>query len=142
MVEIDEDYLQARLSYTNLHMDLAILSGYFFEVLFQHIDILRIFVEDGPNFEPLAKRLWCIPASMRNFMVEYLQAMYPNVIALQDAALIGEMFLSYMVRTCLRMNVHEGVQAYSREIAKRAAEVMTGSVEMTVALCMLHMRKA
>ncbi|MCD7948145.1 MAG: TetR/AcrR family transcriptional regulator [Oscillospiraceae bacterium] len=142
MVEIDEDYLQARLTYTNLHMDLTVLSGYFFEVLFQHMDILRIFVEDGPNFEPLAKRLWCIPASMRNFMVEYLQAMYPNVISLQDAVLITETFLSYMVRTCLRMNVHEGIQEYSKEIAKRAAEVMAGSVEMTVALCLLHVGKA
>ena len=141
-LELDEDYLQSRLSYGNLHADLTVMATYFFQVLFENISILRIFIEDGPNFEALAKRLWCIPVPMKTFAAEYLEAMYPNVLSVQDAAILAETFLSYITRTCLRLNVHEGVNEYSKQVAKQAAGTMQGSVDMIVSLCMLHVRKA
>lgn len=141
-LEFDEEQLHAKLSYTNVHADLNIMVNYFFKVLFQHINILRIYINDGPYFERIAKYIWYLPAPFKNFVVEYIDTVYPDVISPVDAALIAEMLISFITRTCLRVNVHEGIETYSKKIADEAKPIMTTSVNMILSIIMKHVKSA
>lgn len=137
-LELDGEALQSRLSYTNVHADLSAMAGQFFELLFSHIHILRIFINDGPAFPQIAKYLWYLPAPCKHFVLEYLETMYPDTIPPRDAALLAELFVAYITRTCLRVNVQEGVEANSRAIAREARAAMEESVDLVLAMCMRH----
>ena len=83
-----------------------------------------------------------MPAPFKDFVRDYLEAVYPDVIPPMDAALLAEMFVSYITRTCLRVNVHEGAEENSRQVTREAREVMALSVDTIAELCMLHVRRA
>ncbi len=131
------DDLDSRLSYMNLHGDFKIMADYFFNALYKNIHILRIFINDGHAFESARKHLWVIPDELKSFVSDYLAAMYPDKISSSDSALISEMFLSYITRTCLRLNVHEGIEEYSKQIATSAKETMACSVDMIVNMVLM-----
>ena len=57
----DSEDLNRKLSYLNLHNDFRIMSDYFFGLVYHNIDILRIFINDGHNYEPVSQYLWFIP---------------------------------------------------------------------------------
>ena len=141
-LEFDEEQLHSKLSYTNIHADLNIIANYFFKVLFQHINILRIYINDGPYFERIAKYIWYLPEPFKDFVVEYIDTVYPDVISPVDAALIAEMLIAFITRTCLRVNVHEGIEAYSKKIADDAKIVMATSVNMILNIIMKHVKSA
>lgn len=140
-LELDEEALQSRLSYINVHGDLTVMASCFFEVLFAHIHILRIFISDGALLEEQAKDLWYLPAPFKDFVRDYLATVYPDAISDADGALIAELFVSYITRTCLRGNIQEGVEEHSRAIAREARAIMAPSVDMIADLCKLHARK-
>lgn len=140
-LELDEEALQSRLSYLNVHGDLTVMASCFFEILFDHIHILRIFISEGAMLEEQAKDLWYLPAPFKEFVRDYLVTVYPEVISQADAALMAEMFVSFIVRTCLRVNVQEGAEAHSKAVAREAREVMAPSVDMIADLCLLHVRR-
>lgn len=137
----DAEELNSKLSYLNLHSDFRIMTDYFFDSVYQHIHIMRIFINDGHNFEPISKYLWFIPDQMKEFVINYLQSMYLNQISAQEAAMLTEMFLCYIIRTCLRLNVHEGVEENSRQIAKEAKQVLMPSVDMIVNMILLQIKE-
>lgn len=138
---MDEEFLKTKLSYMNVHNDFSIMSSYFFYSIYQHIDILRIYISDGHNFEPVSKYLWFIPDKMKDFVMEYLEAMYSDYMTASDASMIAELFLSYIIRTCLRNNVHDGEDEFSRKIANEAKEEMIVSVDLVLELIMLHINE-
>ncbi len=138
--EFDAEALNLKLSYMNLHSDFRVMADYFFDLMYQNIHILRIFINDGHNFEPISKYLWFIPEDMKNFVRVYLESMYPDKISTADISMITEMFLCYIIRTCLRINVHDGIEENSRQIAKDAKEVMSQSVDMIVNMIMMQVR--
>lgn len=137
-IDIDEEDILSRLSYTNIHADLTLISNQFFRILFKNINILRIFINDGPYFEQIVDRIWYMPAPFKAFVVDYIDTMYPNVISPLDASLISEMFVSYITRTCLRASVHDGVKELSREMTAEAKTTMALSVNMIVSTIKLH----
>ena len=51
------------------------------------------------------------------------------------------MFLCYIIRTCLRINVQDGIEENSRQIAQEAKTVMSQSVDMMVELILLQVRE-
>lgn len=136
----DAEELNSKLSYLNLHSDFRIMADYFFDSVYQHIHILRIFINDGHNFEPISKYLWFIPDQLKAFVINYLQSMYLDQISAQEASMLAEMFLCYILRTCLRLNVHEGVEENSRQIAKEAKQVISPSVDMIVNMILLQIK--
>lgn len=138
--EFDAEALNLKLSYMNLHSDFRVMADYFFDLMYRNIHILRIFINDGHNFEPISKYLWFIPEDMKNFVRVYLESMYPDKISTADISMITEMFLCYIIRTCLRINVHDGIEENSRQIAKDAKEVMSQSVDMIVNMIMMQVR--
>lgn len=137
----DTEELNSKLGYMNLHSDFRIMADYFFDSIYQNIHILRIFINDGHNFEPISKYLWFIPDQMKEFVINYLQSMYLDQISAQEAAMLTEMFLCYIIRTCLRLNVHEGVEENSRQIAKEAKQVLMPSVDMIVNMILLQIKE-
>lgn len=137
----DAEELNSKLSYMNLHSDFRIMAEYFFDSVYQNIHIIRIFINDGHNFEPISKYLWFIPEQMKEFVVSYLQSMYLDRIPAQEAAMLSEMFLCYIIRTCLRMNVHEGVGEYSRKVAREAKQIILLGVDMIVNMILLQVRE-
>lgn len=138
--EFDAEALNLKLSYLNLHSDFRVMADYFFDLMYQNIHILRIFINDGHNFEPISRYLWFIPEDMKNFVSVYLESMYPDKISSSDISMITEMFLCYIIRTCLRINVHDGIEENSRQIAKDAKEVMSQSVNMIVNMVMMQVQ--
>lgn len=136
-LELDEDLLQSKLSYTNIHADFSAMADYFFETLYKNLHILRIFINDGPAFEKIAKYAWYLPAPLKTFVINYIETVYPGQISPSDAALLAEMAVAYVTRTALRTNVHDGITDYTRELAKEANEVMQLSVEMIVNTLMI-----
>jgi len=140
-IVFDEESILSKLSYTNIHSDLTLIANRFFDILFQNIDILRIFINDGPYFEQIVNRVWYLPSPFKSFVVDYIDTIYPNVISPLDASLISEMFISYITRTCLRINVHEGVDKLSRKVAIEAKATMAISVDMIVNTIMIHVSK-
>lgn len=138
--EFDAEVLNLKLSYMNLHSDFRVMADYFFNLMYQNIHILRIFINDGHNFEPISKYLWFIPEDMKKFVMVYLESLYPDKISTADISMITEMFLCYIIRTCLRINVHDGIEENSRQIAKDAKEVMSQSVDMIVNMIMMQVR--
>ena len=66
--------------------------------------------------------------------------MYPERIAVPDLAMLSEMFLCYILRTCLRINVHDGIEENSRQIAQEAKAVMSQSVDMMAELILLQVK--
>mgnify|MGYP004636894147 CR=1 FL=1 len=139
--EFDAEALNLKLSYINLHNDFRVLADYFFDQIYKHIHILRIFINDGHNFEPISKYLWFIPEEMKQFVEDYLESMYPERISASDLGMLSEMFLCYIIRTCLRINVHDGIEENSRQIAQEAKAVMSQSVDMMVELILLQVRE-
>lgn len=137
----DAEELDARLSYMNLHSDFRIMADYFFDAVYQNIHMLRIFINDGHNFEPISKYLWFIPDQLKEIVANYIESMYPQRISAQDVALTSETFLSYIIRTCLRLNVHEGVEENSRQIAKEAKQMLSPSVDMVVNMILLQIKE-
>lgn len=137
-IEFHPEFLRSKLSYTNIHADFTLLARVYFEVINQNIHILRIFINDGHNFEPISKYLWHIPAPLKDFTVEYMESMYLETIATADAALLSEMFLSYIIRTCLRLHVHEKEAGKPEQDLK---EVLSVSVDMMIEMIMLHVKK-
>ena len=117
------------------------LADYFFDQIYKHIHILRIFINDGHNFEPISKYLWFIPEEMKQFVEDYLESMYPERISVSDLGMLSEMFLCYIIRTCLRINVHDRIEENSRQIAQEAKAVMSKSVDMMVELILLQVRE-
>ena len=140
-LELDEEALQSRLSYMNVHGDLTVMASCFFESLFAHIHILRIFINEEAQLGEYAKDLWYLPTPFKDFVRDYLVTVYPGGISQADAALMAELFVSFIVRTCLRVNVQEGAEAHSRAVAREAREVMAPSVDMIADLCLLHVRR-
>jgi hypothetical protein len=103
---------------------------------------LRININDGPSFQELSKYLWFLPDPFKDFVEEYLQSVYPDIIHPSEAALLSEMFISYITRTCLRVNVQEGIVENSRQIAKEAREAMGVSVDMILNMIMMHVKRS
>lgn len=136
-LKFNSDDLDSRLSYMNLHGDFKIMADYFFNILYKNIHILRIFINDGHAFETARKFLWIIPDEFKSYVSGYLSSMYLDKISSADASLIAEMFLSYITRTCLRLNVHEGIEEYSKQIANSAKETMAPSVDMIVNMILM-----
>ncbi len=140
--EFDSEELNRKLSYLNLHNDFRVMSDYFFAQVYHNIHILRIFINDGHGFEPISQHLWFIPEEMKNFVDGYLESMYPGKIPAPDRALLTEMFLCYILRTCLRINIQEKTEDSFRQIAREAREVMAPSVDMIVRLIMMQIKSA
>lgn len=130
----DADYIKSKLSYTNVHADFVMMADLFFEILYENLHILRIFINDGPYFAKIAKYIWYLPAPVKSFVCDYINTIYPDIIAPPDVMLISEMFVAFVTRTCLRQNVHEGVYEYTSELAEEAREVMDVSVDMIIEL--------
>lgn len=134
-LEVDEEALQSRLSYLNVRADLAVMAAYFFELIFRHIHILRIFISDGAGLGELGKYQWYLPAPCIDFVRDYLGAVYLHAIPAADAALMAELFVSYITRTCLRVSVHDGATVQTRTLAREAQAVMEPSIDLILALC-------
>lgn len=66
--------------------------------------------------------------------------MYMEKISSSEAAMITEMFLCYIIRTCLRINVHDGIEENSRQIENDAKAVMSVSVDMIVDLILMQVK--
>ncbi|MCC8028255.1 MAG: TetR/AcrR family transcriptional regulator [Lachnospiraceae bacterium] len=139
--KFDAEDLNAKLSYMNLHGDFRIMADYIFDLMYQNIHILRIFINDGHEFGPISKYLWFVPEDLKVFVSGYLESMYPDKLPAGDISTITEMFLCYIIRTCLRTNVHDGVEETSRKIAKDARETMAPGVDMVVSMIMRLVRK-
>lgn len=135
--EFDPEALDSKLSYMNLHGDFKIMADYFFNAMYQNIHMLRIFINDAHSFESIQKYLWVIPDEPKSFVAGYLSSMYPEKISSADTALISEMFLSFITRTCLRLNVHEGIEENNKKISSSAKETMAPSVDMTVNMVLM-----
>lgn len=133
----DKEELRSKLNYLNIHSDFRIIADYFFNLIYENIHIMRIFINDGHNFASISKHLWFVPDKMKDFVVEYLEAMYLDRIPREEEAILSEIFLCYIIRTCLRMNVHEGQKENSRQIAREAKAVLADSVDMIVNMVML-----
>ena len=54
--------------------------------------------------------------------------------------MITEMFLCYIIRTCLRINVHDGIEENSRQIENDAKAVMSVSVDLIVDLILMQVK--
>lgn len=130
--EFDSEELDSRLSYMNLYGDFRIMADQFFECIYKNIHKLRIFINDSPNFEFISKYAWFIPDELKSFVSGYILSMYPDQISSANAAMVAEMFVCYILRTCLRLNVHEGIEENTRQLIKDARPLMNVSVEMTV----------
>ena len=137
----DKARLQAKLSYLNLRSDLRIMADYFFETLYQNIDIMKIFISDGHNFEPAAKYLWFIPEELKAFTAEYLEDMYLDRLTEEEIRLNTEMFLCFIIRTCLRIGAHDEENQDYRQILKESKEVMAQSVDMMVEILLMEIKK-
>lgn len=137
----DRERLQAKLSYLNLHSDLRIMADYYFETLYQNIDIMKIFISDGHNFEPVSKYLWFIPEELKEFTMEYLEDMYMERLTDEDIRLNTEMFLCFIIRTCLRIGAHDEENQDYRQILKESKAVMAASVDMMVDILLLQIKK-
>ncbi len=135
--KFDAEDLNLKLSYLNLHGDFRIMADYIFDLMYQNIHILRIFINDGHDVGPISKYLWFVPEDLKTFVSGYLEAMYPDRLRASDISTITEMFLCYIIRTCLRTNVHEGIEETSRQIAKEAREIMAPGVDMVVDMIMM-----
>ena len=133
----DKERLQARLSYLNLRNDLRIMADYFFETLYQNINIMKIFISDGHNFEPVSKYLWFIPEELKIFMTEYLEDMYMDRLTEEEIYLDTEMFLCFIIRTCLRIGAHDEDAGNYRQLQKESKKVLSQSVDMMVDLLLL-----
>lgn len=138
----DSEDLNRKLSYLNLHNDFRIMSDYFFGLVYHNIDILRIFINDGHNYEPVSQYLWFIPEELKLFVEDYLECMYPGKISASDRSLLAEMFLCYILRTCLRINIQEKSEESFRQIARAAKAVMALSVDMVVRLILMQVKGA
>ncbi|MCD7921740.1 MAG: TetR/AcrR family transcriptional regulator [Clostridiales bacterium] len=139
--KFDAEDLNHKLSYLNLHGDFRIMADYIFDLMYQNIHILRIFINDGHEFGPISKYLWFVPEDLKIFVSGYLESMYPDKLSAADISTITEMFLCYIIRTCLRTNVHDGVEETSRQTAKEAREIMAPGVDMVVSMIMRLVRK-
>ena len=137
----DREELDARMGYLNLHKDFRTMASYFFDRIYQHIHILRIFINDGHIIEPILKYIWFVPDEMKNFVEGYLLSMYPDRMPQGEAVLLSEMFCSFVVRTCLRINVHDGIDENSRQIAADAKKTMDQSVNMIVSMVLMRIRE-
>ena len=67
--------------------------------------------------------------------------MYPEQIPAADVAMIAEMFVCYILRTCLRLNVHQGIEEGSKQLMRDARPVMEISVEMIVDTILMIVEK-
>ena len=141
-LEYDEEYILSKLSYTNVHTDLAVMADMFFKILLRNIHIMRIFINDGAHFQQISRRSWFLPAPVKNFVEDYIFTVYPHQIPPQDVSLISEMFVAFITRTCLRVNVHDGVMEFSKKIADEARDTMYTSVDMILNIIMLHVKQA
>lgn len=139
MEGFDSDYIKSRLSYTNVHADLGIIANLFFEILYKNLHILRVFIHDGPFFESIAKYTWYLPKPMQNFVAQYINTVYPTINH-NDTALIAEMFIAYITRTCLRCNVHDGDDSCTPEVALKAESIMAISVDMVMDILMRYVK--
>ena len=132
----DEETLNARLSYMNLHTDLMIMGDAFFDAVFSQIAILRIFINEGPSFPEIAKVTWFIPRELTVFVADYLNAMYLNKMRPQAREIIAESFAGFVVRICLRKNMHEGYTQKTRELMRAVREELNRCADLTVDMIM------
>jgi len=139
--DFDAEELDSRLSYMNVYGDFRIMADYFFVTIYDNIHKIRIFINDSQNFSFVNKYAWFIPDALKNYVSGYITSMYMDHISASDAAMIAEMFVCYILRTCLRLNVHEGIEENSRQLAKDARPVMAVSVDMIVDTIMMLVEK-
>ena len=139
--EFDPDELDSKLSYMNLYGDFRIMADHFFVCIYDNIHKLRIFINEANNFEFIKKYLWFIPDALKTFVSDYIISMYPEQIPAADVAMIAEMFVCYILRTCLRLNVHQGIEEGSKQLMRDARPVMEISVEMIVDTILMIVEK-
>ena len=130
--DFDAEELDSRLSYINLYGDFRIMADHFFVCIYNNIHKLRIFINDAPNFDFVKKYAWYIPDALKTFVSDYILSMYPEKIPAPTVYMIAEMFVCYILRTCLRLNVHEGIEENTRQLMIDARPVKAVSVDMTV----------
>lgn len=113
-VTVDEEAIKEKLTYYDIQMDLDTLSQEYFKIIFDHLDILRIFINEGYNNPMVQKDAW--------FISPVLQLHFKN--CLKDMNLgngnrdeIAEMFIGHVTRRVLEYNTHDSIWNYSLEIA-------------------------
>ena len=114
-MNIDGDRINGILSYSNVQEDLDKLSQEYFKTIFGHLDILRIFINEGYNNPMIQKDAWFISPVLQNHFKLYLDRM-----GLGDGNRneIAEMFIGHITRRVLEYNTHDSIWTYSQELAK------------------------
>lgn len=112
-VTFDEDLFRG-LTYSNVNADLQLLAHEYFKVIFDNLDILRIFISEGHNNPNVKEDAWFISPTLQNHFKAYLKAMN---LGDENMETVAEMFIGHITRRVLEYNTHDSIWAYSDEIA-------------------------
>ena len=65
-IEVPEERIRSKLGGSNISKDIATIADIFFKLIFRHIHLLRIFINEGAYFPKIHKYMWLIPDSMKS----------------------------------------------------------------------------
>lgn len=109
-VEPERD-LDVELDPEHLEKGLETLSGNYFKALFEHLDILRIFINESTAFPVIRKRAWFICPLLQDHLNRLLSSagFYCDIY-------ITELFVGYITKLCLEYNTHDRIWDYSNSL--------------------------
>ena len=118
-VQLDETALDAELDgLPSADEALTGMAAAYFESVFRHKDMLRIFIVEAPHFDFVRREAWyCPPAVLRHCRrrLEVLAGSGERDAGELDR--LAEMFVTHVVRRAMEYNKHDSIWRYDAELA-------------------------
>lgn len=103
--------LRTVLSPERLEEGLRELANGYFRILFENLDILRIFINECPYFPALKEDAWFIAPQLQSHFAAALEK-----AGLSQDRHITQLFVGYITKLCLEFNTHERIWDYSDQL--------------------------
>lgn len=114
---VDARKLDDMVTLSDLKKDFKILAAQYFTIIFQNLDILRIFVAESVFIHDLKLRSWTYPPSIARHFLAYLNRYTQNHnLKILDREQLSEIFVCFITRRVLEYNMHNGIKVYSEPL--------------------------
>lgn len=98
--------------------NLMALTATYFETVFSHIDIMRIFIVEAQHFDFVRRAAWYIPPALARHCARFLSQSAGSRAAHDGATeRRAEMIVAHAVRRALEYNKHDNIWEFSGELA-------------------------
>ena len=103
--QFDPQALDRQLTFRDIAADLQVIGDAYLKEINASLPLIRIYIGDGLNIESLKDERWFVSPSLKDHFQSYVERTPgADALAKEHAALLAEMFVSYITRKVMPSN--------------------------------------